>query len=95
MHEFVETKPRERTLHTAAALISGDRARAYGDVGENFTRIGALSAPILGVQNITPAQVALCLTQLKVARLVANPTHVDSWVGAAGYIALGSEVAGA
>lgn len=83
---------REVTLTQAASLISGDRAKDYGDAGESFTRLAALWSPVLGVE-ITPEQVALCLTQLKVSRLIVTPTHTDSWVDAAGYIALGSEIA--
>lgn len=83
---------RERTLDSAARLISGDRAKDYGDAAESFTRLAALWSPILGV-DVTPEQVALCLTQLKVSRLIVTPAHTDSWVDAAGYIALGSEIA--
>lgn len=83
---------REATLTTAASLISGDRAKDYGDAAESFTRLAALWTPILGAE-ITPEQVALCLTQLKVSRLIQSPGHTDSWVDAAGYIALGSEIA--
>lgn len=83
---------REVTLTTAASLISGDRAKDYGDAAESFTRLAALWTPILGV-DVTPEQVALCLTQLKISRLVGTPGHTDSWVDAAGYIALGSEIA--
>lgn len=83
---------REATLTTAANLVSGDRAKDYGDAAESFTRLAALWSPILGV-DVTPEQVALCLTQLKISRLIVTPCHTDSWVDAAGYIALGSEIA--
>lgn len=83
---------RETVLTTAEQLINGDRARDYGDASENFQRIANLWAPILGVQ-VTASDVALCLTQLKVARLITSPAHKDSWVDAAGYIALGGEIA--
>lgn len=86
------TPIREQALTTAAQLISGDRARDYGDARESFTRLAKLWAPVLGV-DVTPAQVALCLTQLKISRLIATPTHGDSWIDAAGYIALGAEIA--
>ena len=41
---------------------------------------------------MTPAQVALCLIDLKLARLVRDPTHLDSIVDVAGYAALLREV---
>lgn len=83
---------REIVLNTAEQLINGQRARDYGDASENFQRIADLWTPILGVQ-VTATDVALCLTQLKVARLITSPAHNDSWVDAAGYIALGGEIA--
>lgn len=83
---------RGQVLTTAGDLINGDRARDYGDAAENFQRIADLWTPILG-KAVTAADVALCLTQLKVARLITSPGHGDSWVDAAGYIALGGEIA--
>lgn len=83
---------RETVLTTAEQLINGQRAKDYGDASENFQRIADLWTPILGVQ-VTASDVALCLTQLKVARLITSPTHKDSWIDAAGYIALGGEIA--
>ena len=83
---------RETVLTTAEQLINGDRAKDYGDASENFQRIANLWKPILGTE-VTATEVALCLTQLKVARLITSPAHKDSWVDAAGYIALGGEIA--
>lgn len=91
-HEVVPPFTRETVLTTAEQLINGQRAKDYGDASENFQRIADLWTPILGVQ-VTASDVALCLTQLKVARLITSPTHKDSWVDAAGYIALGGEIA--
>lgn len=84
---------RDSILSTAADLISGQRAKDYGDAAENFQRIADLWKPVLGV-NVTREQVALCLTQLKVSRLITSPTHQDSWIDACGYLALGGEIAG-
>ncbi|MBC8158976.1 MAG: hypothetical protein H8E94_06565, partial [Alphaproteobacteria bacterium] len=41
---------------------------------------------------VTPAQVALCLIDLKMARLVHDPKHLDSIVDVAGYAACLREV---
>jgi hypothetical protein len=46
---------------------------------------------LLGVA-VTPAQVALCLIDLKLARLTRDPSHLDSVVDVAGYAAILSEV---
>lgn len=91
-HVIAEPFTRETVLTTAEQLINGQRAKDYGDASENFQRIANLWTPILGVE-VTASEVALCLTQLKVARLITSPTHKDSWVDAAGYIALGGEIA--
>jgi hypothetical protein len=83
---------RETILTTAEQLINGDRAKDYGVAETNFNRIAALWQPILGV-SITPEQVALSLAALKIARLIQSPAHIDSWVDACGYLALGGEIA--
>ena len=84
---------RSDILNNAHTLINGDRAQDYGDPAVNFQRIADLWQPILGA-DVEPWQVALCLTQLKVARLITSPQHEDSWTDAAGYVALGAEVSG-
>ena len=83
---------RTEVLHQADALINGPRAEAYGPPQVNFRRIADLWQPIFGI-GVTPSQVALALAQLKVARLIQSPDHEDSWIDAAGYIALGGELA--
>lgn len=79
-------------LNTAAGLISGDRKKTYGDAREDFTRTGNMWAQVLGVP-VSPEQVAICMTLLKIGRLCNTPSHLDSWVDAAGYLALGGEIA--
>lgn len=83
---------RTQVLTKAADLIDGQRAHDYGDATESFTRLATIWTGILG-NNVTPAQVAICLAGLKLSRLAATPTHPDSWVDLAGYAALGAEVA--
>lgn len=43
-------------------------------------------------QAITPAQVALCLIDMKLARLAHAPGHLDSMIDIAGYAAVLREV---
>lgn len=83
---------RAEILNKAAELIGGDREQDYGSAAENFARIGNLWAEIVGVP-ISPEQVALCMNQVKVARLINSPDHLDSWIDGAGYLALGGEIA--
>jgi hypothetical protein len=83
---------RDQALTTAGELINGQRAKDYGDASENFQRIADLWAPVLGA-TVTREQVALCLAQLKIARLITSPAHTDSWADLIGYAALGTELA--
>lgn len=95
---------RAEVLHTAEELINGERAQTYGPPEESFGRIAELlNAMGWRVDNWhTPGQesyrklnavdAALALTQLKVSRIISSPDHEDSWVDAAGYIALGAEI---
>jgi hypothetical protein len=84
---------REDILATAAKLICGDRQDAYGDARTDFTRTGKMWAAVLGLDKITPEQVALCMALVKVGRLCETPGHQDSWVDICGYAALGGEIA--
>lgn len=86
------TMGRSEILHQADVLINGERADAYGPPQKNFAVVAALWTPVFGT-DVTPVQVALALSQLKVARLIQFPGHEDSWIDAAGYIALGGELA--
>lgn len=88
----VEPK-RSRILNTAKQLINGDRQNTYGDAAEDFTRTGKMWAAVLGLDTVTPEQVALCMTLVKIGRLCQTPNHEDSWVDGCGYLALGGEIA--
>lgn len=95
----VPTSQRARDiLEHAASLVDGDRNSAYGDARDNFTETGALWTVVLGPvlkdgAEITAEQVALCMAQVKVARLINNPTHADSWTDGCGYLGLGGGIA--
>jgi Domain of unknown function (DUF6378) len=77
-------------LQHAAGVIE-HRERVYGPPSESFDAIAARWSLVLGI-TITPAQVALCLIDLKLARLTRDPSHVDSIVDIAGYAACLREV---
>jgi len=79
-------------LNQAEQLINGPRAKDYGDARENFGRVAQVWSALLD-QHIEPEQVALCMTALKMCRLAKTLDHTDSWIDAAGYIALGAEIA--
>lgn len=79
-------------LERAIGLITGDREEDYGEAYKNFSDIAALWSVVLGV-DVQPWQVAACMSQLKLARAIKTPTHVDSWVDMAGYVGLAAELA--
>lgn len=70
-------------LEEARAAVL-DRGGVYGPIGDVFSAIAARWSLVLGI-DVTPAQVALCLIDLKIARLTRDPTHWDSIVDVAGY----------
>jgi hypothetical protein len=77
-------------LQHAAGVIE-HREQAYGPPESNFAAIAARWSLVLGIP-VTPAQVALCLIDLKLARLARDPTHLDSIIDVAGYAACLREV---
>lgn len=89
---------RKATLDAAADAVLRDRNTAYGPPENSFATVAALWTTILAPvlkdgASVSAVQAVLCLDALKTARLIANPTHADSWVDKAGYAACGAEVA--
>ena len=83
---------RTETLEAAAALINGDREKDYGTPQDNFQRIAMVWEVYMGV-TISPHDVTLMMAMLKIARLAHDPSKEDSYIDAAGYIALANELA--
>jgi hypothetical protein len=75
--------------HTAKVLE--ERRDDYGEAADQFSAIAARWSITLGMP-VTPAQVALCMIDLKLARLTYDPRHIDSVVDVIGYAALLREV---
>ena len=69
---------RKEILKEAQKLISGRRAKDYGDAYENHERIAKMWSVLLD-------------TAVKLSRLIVTPEHEDSWVDICGYGALGGE----
>lgn len=87
-------------LDTAKGYVLKDRNSTYGSPEDNFRRIarrwtahlqnvGVISDAV----QLNPADVAIMMTDMKLARIEHNPGHKDSWVDAAGYIACGAGIA--
>jgi hypothetical protein len=77
-------------LEHAAGVVTR-RRREYGEPHELFDHIARRWSLTLGTK-VSPAQVALCLIDLKLARLARDPKHLDSVVDVAGYAAVLREV---
>ena len=77
-------------LEHAAGVVTR-RRRIYGEPVDLFDQIAQRWSLTLGTR-VTPAQVALCLIDLKLARLTSGPKHLDSIVDVAGYAACLHEV---
>lgn len=76
---------KETILEEAQRLVYGPRQASYGHPFDDFSRTGRLWGAILGIEDISPEKVALCMAALKASRLVESPSHHDSQVDLAGY----------
>lgn len=74
----------ESPLAEGDRLVSGDRQQSYGHPIEDFTRTGRMWGAILGVPDIDPAKVGLCMAALKISREVHKPKR-DNLTDLAGY----------
>jgi len=82
---------REQILETAISLITGDRHNSYGEASAHFAEVAKVWSVVLG-QEVSSADVLLCMVSLKLVRLSGDPTHLDSWIDLAGYSGLGGEL---
>ena len=80
----------EKLIAEAAAVVR-DRRHTYGQPLQLFERVAVRWSQVLGTK-VTPAQVIVCLVDLKVARLSHDPRHLDSITDIAGYAAFLAEV---
>ncbi len=74
-----------------AAGVIADRRATYGDPAASMATVAARWSVTLG-RPVTPAEVMLCMIDLKLARLSHDPSHRDSVVDVIGYAALLPEV---
>lgn len=82
---------RQEILDEASRLTHGDREKNYGSALTNHTRIAGLWSVFLETE-ITPAQVAICMGLVKVARLIETPDHLDSFIDLAAYASISGEI---
>jgi Domain of unknown function (DUF6378) len=81
----------EALLEHAAGVVTW-RRREYGEPIDLFEQVAQRWSLTLGTK-ISPAQVALCLIDLKIARLTHDSRHLDSIADIAGYAGCLAEVA--
>ena len=74
-----------------AAQVLNARAESYGPAAASFVAVAARWSLTLG-RTITPAEVVLCMIDLKLVRLAHDPGHRDSLIDIIGYAALLPEV---
>jgi len=74
-----------------AAGVLAERSKTYGDPGRAMAAIAARWSITLG-HTVTPAQVVLCMIDLKLARLARDPKYRDGPIDVIGYAALLHEV---
>lgn len=74
-----------------AAEVLDVRAETYGPTAASFAAVAARWSLTLGC-TVTPAEVVLCMIDLKLVRLTHDPGHRDSLIDVIGYAALLPEV---
>ena len=74
-----------------AAAVVRERRKAHGDPLDLFEQVAARWEHVLGTR-VTPAQVILCMVELKLARLTRNSGHIDSITDLAGYASILQEI---
>jgi hypothetical protein len=80
----------EQLLEHAADIVAR-RRREYGEPVDLFEQVAKRWSLTVGTK-LSPAQVVLCLIDLKLTRLARDPKHLDSQVDVAGYAAVLREV---
>ena len=78
-------------LNAAREAITVDRAATHGDAESSFGLIAAYWSAHLD-HPVSAVDVATMMALFKLARVKGNPRHLDSWIDAAGYSAIGGEL---
>lgn len=72
-------------LEEAHKLTNVDRQDIYGHPADDFAKVAAMTAPIMAADIDPRLKHALYMVQVKVARLLNTPKHIDSVIDLAGY----------
>ena len=82
-----------RDILADALKITTQRHKEYGDALPSFVRAANIWSTFRG-QKMTAFDVAACLMAVKMSRLSHQPTHQDSWIDLAAYVAFCAQFAG-
>ena len=82
---------RTEILDKAKQLVNVERATEHGDMEDNFTTISEYWSLHLDYY-VSPSDVGVMMTLLKLARIKSNPSNPDSWIDSCGYMACGGEL---
>lgn len=74
----------ETILEEAQRLVHGNRGEDYGHPADDFTRTGRIWGAILGIPDVSPEHVGLCMAGVKISREV-NAHKRDNLADLAGY----------
>ena len=82
---------RAEVLDDAKQKVTVDRAADHGYMEDNFKTIAAYWSEHLD-HKVTPIDVGIMMTLLKMARAKGNPYHQDNYVDGCGYLACAGEL---
>ena len=77
--------PVQTVLEEAQFLIHGPRQGDYGHPFDDFSRTGRIWGAILGIPDVPPEKVALCMVGVKLSRQVNKPKR-DNLTDGCGYL---------
>lgn len=83
---------RAEILDEAKHAVTVDRAATHGNAEDGFGLIATYWSAHLDA-DVSATDVAVMMGLLKIARIKANPKHLDSWTDVCGYAACGGEIA--
>jgi hypothetical protein len=72
-------------LKEAHLLTNAERQAVYGHPADDFKKIAIMTVPIVASEIDPRLKHALYMLQVKIARLLNTPDHIDSVVDIAGY----------
>lgn len=92
-----KTTTRADILDGAKYCVCQDRDNQYGSPEDNFRTIADMWSACLRAKTgyaitLSPHDVAVAMSLLKIARIVSGKPKADSWIDLAGYAVCGGEL---